>query len=123
MSSAGFWNHPLLPIGLLLLAVGVGNWWISRDKVVEYSQRLVAARDLVGGDLSDLRHLDSKTNSSLLRRLHRGSAKAGMSGAKRDFYELVNNGGRLIAICGFGLFSVGVIRYIGDRREEPRRDH
>ena len=121
MRSARFWNHPLLPVGLVLLAIGIGNWWISHGKVIEYSRRLAASRRLQAADISGLRHLDARTNASLLRRLHRGSDRAGMAGAKRDFYELVNSGGRLIAICGFGLFSVGAIRYIGDRNEERRR--
>ncbi len=118
MKSARFWNHPQLPVGLLLLAVGIGNCWVSRDKITEYSQRLAASREFASGDLSGLSHLNARTNAHLLRRLHRGPGKTGMVGAKRDFYELVNNGGRLIAICGFGLFSVGVIRLIGDRRDE-----
>lgn len=120
--SAQFWNHPLLPIGLLLLAVGIGNWSMSRGKVIEYSRRLAASRELAGGDLSGLSHLTPRTNAHLLRRLHRGPGNSGIAGAKRDFYELVNNGGRLIAICGFGLFSVGVIRLIGDRRDETPRN-
>lgn len=121
-TSARFWKHPLLPIGLVLLAVGIGNWWISHGKVIEYSRRIAASRTVSKGDLSGLNHLDARTNASLLRRLHRGADRTRMAGAKRDFYELVNSGGRLIAIVGFGLFSVGTIRYIGDRREERHPD-
>lgn len=116
MPAARFWNHPLLPIGLCLLALGIGNWLVSRGKVIEYSQRLAIAGAVDPGDLSGLSRLDSRTNASLLRRLHRTSARQEMAAAKRDFYALVNNGGRILAICGFGLFTVGAIRYLGERR-------
>jgi hypothetical protein len=115
MTVTGFWKHPLLPIGVLLLAVGIGNWWISLGKVSEYSRRLAASREVESGDLGGLSHLDARTNASLLRRLHRGPSTAGIAGAKRDFYQLVNNGGRLIAICGFGVLCVGAIRYWNER--------
>jgi len=117
MSASRFWSHPLLPIGLCLLALGIGNWVVSRGKVIEYSQRLAASRAVDPGDLSGLTRLDSRTNASLLRRLHRVPDRQEMAAAKRDFYALINNGGRVLAICGFGLFTVGAIRFLGDRRE------
>ena len=67
---ARFWNHPLLPIALLLFTLGVRNWWFSRSKVIEYSQRLAAWPGLGDSDLTEYAHLDARTNTSLLRRLH-----------------------------------------------------
>ncbi len=118
MTSTGFWNHPLLPIGIVLLTLGLGNWWVSRGKVIEYSQRLEVSSGVDSSDLSGLTHLDSRTNTSLLRRLHGVPASQGMASAKRDFYVLVNNGGRLLGIFGFALCSVGTIRLLGERRRQ-----
>ena len=113
---ARFWRHPLLPVGLCLLALGIGNWLVSRGKVIEYSKRLAASGEVDTGDLTGLTRLDSRTNASLLRRLHRAPASQEMAAAKREFYTLVNNGGRVLAICGFGLLTVGTIRYLGEQR-------
>jgi len=121
MIAARFWKHPLLPIGLVLLVVGIGNWWISRGKLAEYTQRMQAAAPVTSGDLSDFRELDSRTNATLLRRLHRAPAARGMAAAKRDFYALVNNGGRLIALLGLALATAGLIRLVGDRSAESTR--
>jgi len=119
MTAARFWKHPLLPIGIVLLVVGIGNWWISRAKLVEYTQRLQVSAPVTSGDLSDYRELDSRTNATLLRRLHRAPAMRGMAAAKRDFYALVNNGGRLIALLGLALATAGLIRFADDRGTEP----
>lgn len=121
MRSTGFWKQPLVPVGLVLCVIGGGNWWVSRGKVIEYSQRLEVSTDVDSSDLSGLAHLDSRTNASLLRRLRWVPDRQGVAGAKRDFYMLVNNGGRLIAIFGFALTSVGAIRLLGQRRLEQRR--
>lgn len=114
----GFWKHPLLPIGLLVFVIGTGNWWVSRGKIAEYSQRMAVASGVDISDRQGLTYLDERTNASLLRRLHGLPADSGFAGGKRDFYMLVNNGGRLIAIVGFALFSVGAVRYVGGRRKE-----
>lgn len=121
MNATGFWKHPLLPVGLVLLTLGVGNWWVSRGKIAEYSQRLAIGSGVEASDLSGLTHLDARTNASLLRRLHSLPASPGTAGAKRDFYVLVNNGGRLLAIIGFAVFSVGAIRFLSARRQHQRR--
>ncbi len=114
MSTSRFWNHPLLPIGCVLIALGIGNWWVSRGKLAEYSQRLAASRQVSSTDLSTFRHLDEITNQSLLRRLHRASSVHSMSAAKRDFYALVNNGGRMIALLGLTLLAAGLVRLAGE---------
>lgn len=103
------WRHPTLPIGILLLALGIGNTFVSAGKVEEYARRLAGAAALESPtDLADLDHLTPRTNETLLRRLHRGSAHASVAAAKRDFYALVNDGGRLIALAGLLLALFGV---------------
>jgi len=115
MTSHPFWHHPALPIGVFLLVLGLGNWWVSRGKIAEYTQRIEASRSLDGSDLYGFKHLDFRTNAALLRRLHRTPATLGIAEAKRDFYALINNGGRLIALLGLALTAIGAIRLRGAR--------
>ncbi len=119
MTSARFWNHPLLPIGIVLLVLGIGNCAISRAKVAEYSQRLRVTQNVASTDLSQFPNLDGRTNASLLRRLHRAPATASMASAKYDFYVLVDNGGRLLALLGLVLAGIGGFRLAGDRPSHP----
>lgn len=120
MNAIGFWKQPLLPVGLALLVLGAGNWWVSRGKIAEYTQRMSVGSGVEVSDMSGLTHLDERTNASLLRRLHSVPASHDTASAKRDFYVLVNNGGRLIAIVGIALASVGAIRTVGGRRDLRR---
>ena len=114
MTSSRFWNHPLLPIGCVLIVLGLGNWWVSRGKLSEYSARLQASQQVSSSDLTLFDDLDQRTNATLLRRLHRAATVHSMSAAKRDFYALVNNGGRMITILGMALLAAGLVRLAGD---------
>ncbi len=116
------WRNPLLPVGALLFALGVGNTWVSADKVEQYGRRLeTAAAVEMPADLSELEHLTARTNASILRRLHRGAGQSSVAAAKRDFYTLVYNGGRLIALLGLLLALFGLRAVLLDPRAIAER--
>lgn len=103
-----FWRHPALPVGFLLFALGVGNTLVSAGKIEQYAQQLEPATSLeTSFDRGEIQHLTARTNEALLRRLHRGPGPATLAAAKRDFYTLVYNGGRLIALAGVLLALIG----------------
>lgn len=120
-----FWRHPALPIGIVLVVLGLGNWLVSHDKVVDYARRASAPAPLAWPDaLSDFKRLTPRTNATLLERLHRGLGDYGFADAKRDFYIVVQSGGRFIAATGFLLIGWGLVgrwRVRRTRRPSARR--
>lgn len=116
------WRHPLLPVGILLCALGWGNTWLSAGKMEQYNRRLRSTTPLeLSLDRSELHDLTVRTNESLLRRLHRGPGPSTVIAAKRDFYTLVYNGGRLIAVVGLLLALFGARALFLDTQAEPLR--
>jgi hypothetical protein len=116
------WRHPLLPIGILLCILGLGNTWVSAGKVGQYGRRLKATTSLESSfDRAEIHHLTARTNESLLKRLHRGPGPSSAAAAKRDFYTLVYNGGRLIALVGFLLALLGARGLFLDAQSWPSR--
>lgn len=113
----GFWRHPALPAGLVLLALGLGNWMVSHSKVLEYERR-ANAPELIqrGGSPEGFTNLTPRTNAMVLERLHRRLGDYGVADAKRDFYTVVQSGGRLIAVTGLLLIGVGLLQRWRDRR-------
>jgi len=106
------WRHSSLPVGILLVALGVGNSLVSAGKIDQYGDRIEATTSLeTNFDRGEIQHLTARTNESLLRRLHRGPGPATVAAAKRDFYTLVYNGGRVIALAGilFVLFGARAV--------------
>ena len=113
----GFWRHPALPAGIVLLVLGLGNWMVSRDKILEYERRSRAPGVVEGsGSLEGFTRLTPRTNAMLLERLHRRLGDYGVADAKRDFYTVVQSGGRLIAVVGLLLVGVGLLQRWRDRR-------
>ena len=113
----GFWRHPAFPIGIVLVMLGLGNWLVSRDKVVDYARRASAPAPLARPDaLSDYKRLTPRTNATLLERLHRGLGDYGFADAKRDFYTVMQSGGRFIAAAGFLLIGWGLVGRWRDHR-------
>jgi|SRR6185369_9322303 len=120
-----FWRHPALPIGVVLLVLGLGNSMVSRNKLIEYERR-ARAPELVehGGSLEGYTRLTQRTNTTLLERLHRRPHDYGMLDARHDFYSVVQSGGGLIAGIGLLLIAVGLLRRWRERSlrrtaEEP----
>jgi hypothetical protein len=111
-----------LPIGIVIFALGMGNSWISSGKVAEYTQRLAVTGALESpSDLEGFRHLTRRTSDSLTRKLHRGAGHSSMAAGKRDFYALVHNGGRALALCGLALAMFGAWGLYLDRAHVPDR--
>lgn len=113
----GFWRHPALPVGIVLLVLGFGNWMVSRNKILEYERRS-RGPDVVerSESLEEFPQLTPRTNAMLLERLHRRLGDYGVADAKRDFYTVVQSGGRFIAVVGLLLMGVGLLQRWRDRR-------
>ncbi|MDX2168576.1 MAG: hypothetical protein SF182_15985 [Deltaproteobacteria bacterium] len=111
-----FWRYPALPIGLVLVVLGVGNWAVSHSKLAEYAARAAAPQAIDSGSLADFRRLSPRTNARVLDGLHRGPSAADIATAKRDFYAVLATGGRLIAGVGLLLAAVGAFQHWRARR-------
>jgi hypothetical protein len=113
----GFWRHPALPAGIVLLVLGFGNWMVSHNKILEYERR-ARGPDVVdrSESLEGFTQLTPRTNAMVLERLHRRLGDYGVAAAKRDFYTVVQSGGRLIAVVGLLLMGVGLLQRWRDRR-------
>jgi hypothetical protein len=113
----GFWRYPAVPVGATLLVLGIGNCVVSRTKIAEYEQRIEIVQPVdVHAPLQDFERLSPRTNSRVLDGLHRGPGAAGVVEAKRDFYAVVESGGRLIAILGSLLIGAGATQHWRHRR-------
>jgi hypothetical protein len=113
----GFWRHPALPVGVVLLILGVGNWMVSRDKVQEYSRRAdLAAPQQQTESLHEFKRLTPRTNATVLERLHRRMGDYGMAAAKRDFYSVLQSGGRFITVAGLLSIGCGLLGRWRERR-------
>jgi hypothetical protein len=101
------WRTPLLPIGIALLLLGVGNWILSNNRLVEYTQRSRPSNSTVSAtDLSDFPELTPRLNEILLRR---GATISSDVEAKLEFYRTVERGGRLLVACGVLLIALAPI--------------
>jgi hypothetical protein len=113
----GFWRHPALPIGTVLLLLGLGNWIVSRSKVLEYERRARVPELMEpASSLEGFARLTPRTNAALLERLHHRLGDYGFAAGKRDFYTVVHSGGRLIAVVGLLLIGIGLLQRWRDRR-------
>ncbi len=104
-------RSPLLPVGVLLIVLGLGNWYTGIDKGAEYEQ-LLAAGNLPAPveNFEDFRELDARTTTTLLSPLQRGSDEYTIANAKLDFYKVVQSGGRLLILAGLFCAAAGLIR-------------
>ena len=105
------WRQPVLTVGIVLLIVGMGNWLVSRNKILEYTERRQAS-NAIGqiGSLKEFPELTPRTNATLLKRLHRGLGDATLAEAKLDFYTVVHSGGRLFSALGLLLISLALLQ-------------
>ena len=117
---APLWRNPFLAVGVVLFVLGLGNWLVSRNKIIEYSRRTDADTSVQRvGSLDEYPHLTADTNATLLERLHRGFADYTFSSAKLDFYQVVNSGGRFLSLVGMLLIGLTVVRSWLERRGRP----
>jgi hypothetical protein len=113
----GFWRHPALPIGAVLLVLGLGNWFASRGKLQEYERRAHAPDEIAAtASLEGFKRLTARTSTSVLDRLQRRFGEYGVVDAKRDLYTVGESGGRLIAAVGLLLIGFGLLQRWRERR-------
>jgi hypothetical protein len=107
----GLWRrNPLIPVGVLLIVVGLGNWYTGRDKAVEHERLLHG--DVPAGSLQKFEEFDkltARTNASLLRPFQQGADPSALLRAKLDFYRVVQTGGWLLVLLGLFSAIAGVI--------------
>jgi len=104
------WRNPLLPIGVLLVILGFGNWYTGIDKGSEYEELLAAGHlQVPEQDFDGFTQLDARTNRTLLSSLQRGSDSSALVNAKLDFYKVVQSGGRMLVLSGLFCAAAGVI--------------
>lgn len=112
-------RNPLVPIGLLLVVLGLGNWYTGKDKGAEY-EPLLATGDVAppGAHFEDFPQLNAHTTATLLRPLQRGSDQHMLLTAKYDFYKVVQSGGRILILLGLFCAAAGLIRFWYHQRSE-----
>lgn len=116
------WRTPLVPVGLVLLVLGLGNWIVGHRKVLEY-ERLLARSDrpLRVERFAEFGELTQRTNASLLKSFQASTDTTSLVEAKLDFYQIVHAGGRLLLLAGWFSVAAGLIHY-GYRRRSNRHD-
>jgi hypothetical protein len=112
-----FWRYPAVPVGVVLIVLGVGNWSVSHPKVAEYTRR-ASAPDPIDprASFADFQRLTARTNRGVLEGLHRGTGDYRYADAKRDFYTVLDSGGRFIALVGLLLAGIGLLQHWRHRR-------
>lgn len=103
------WNSTLLS-GTLLVGLGLGNWFVSRNKVAEYSHRAAAGNSIRMGTLAEFENLTPRTDAALIERMHRGPNDYSLADAKLDFYRVVDSGGRIFTVIGLLLIAAALFR-------------
>lgn len=107
----GLLRHPLVPIGLVLIVLGAGNWYAGWDKIQQHERLLAASREPAHSPtFDDFPNLTERTNEQLLRSFQGGSDRAELAGVKLDFYRVVHAGGRFLFLLGALSLSIGVIQ-------------
>ncbi len=101
----------LLPVGLLLMILGAGNWYTGISKGAEHEEVLAAVNlppTAAGAD--DFPELSPHTTATLLGRLQGGSDQKTLIRTKLDFYRVVHTGGRMLTILGLFCSVAGLMR-------------
>jgi hypothetical protein len=112
-----FWRFRALPIGLVLMVLGLGNWGVSRTKVIEYSRRAGTPEPVESrASYAEFQRLTARTNARLLQGLHRGAGDYRDAEAKRDFYTVLQSGGRFFTLVGVLLVGVATLQHWRRRR-------
>ena len=104
-------RNPLLPVGLILVLLGLGNWYTGHDKTIEHEQLLAAVEPVPPPqDFDEFPELNAHTNATLLSFLQRGSDPSALITAKLDFYKVVQSGGRILTLTGLFCAAAALIR-------------
>lgn len=96
------WRNPWFVVGVALLGLGVGNWLITHNKLVEYSMRLASpSAPAPTVSLGEFPELTPETNATLLHRLYRGrDRRYSKETAKVAFYSVAQTGGQILTFFG-----------------------
>jgi hypothetical protein len=100
----------LIPIGLVLLLLGAGNWYTGLSKITEYERVVAAATLPAAGTADDFPELTARTRSTLLRALGPDGDEDSAVRAKLDFYRVVHSGGRIVTLLGLFCGAAGLTR-------------
>ncbi len=104
------WRSGFVPVGLVLLLLGIGNWIVGARKVAEYERLLSKSeRPLRVGRFVEFRELSARTNATLLRPFQGVTDNTDLIGAKLDFYQIVHAGGRLLTLTGLFVMTAGLV--------------
>ena len=102
-------RNPLLPVGLLLVILGFGNWWTGCARGHEY-EVLLASGPLPANlaAFEEFDEIDARTNVTLLDPIQRGNDESTFANAKLDFYKVVQSGGRVLVLAGLFCAATGL---------------
>ena len=104
-------RNPLLPIGVLLVIIGFGNWYTGIDKGSEYEDLLATGKiPVTEAPFEDFSELSAHTTATLLGPLQRGSDQHTLVSTKLDFYKVAQSGGRILILLGLFCAAAGLIR-------------
>jgi hypothetical protein len=104
-------RNPLLPIGLLLVVLGLGNWYTGKDKGAKYEELLATGNIPASAvHFGEFRELNAHTTATLLRPLQQGSDERTLVTTKLDFYKIVQSGGRILILLGLFCTAAGLVR-------------
>ena len=104
----------LLVAGVLLIAIGTGNWITGAVRTRPYSEYL---RDHPGP-----RYTTENLKTQLLEPPDEQREERNITRAKLEFYQLVHSGGRLLVVVGACCFLAALMDITGiDRRSASRR--
>lgn len=110
----------LIPTGIVLVLIGVGNWITGHTKVIEHEHMLatssVPARMQ---QYEEFTQLTARTNASLLRPLQAKNDERTAIVQKLDFYRVVESGGRIVTLLGMFTLAVAAIVAWYRRKLEP----
>lgn len=115
-------RSPLLPIGLLLVVLGLGNWYTGKTRGAEH-ERLLATGNIpvLAARFDEFQELNARTTATLLKPLQRGSDQHALIGTKLDFYKVVQSGGHMLVLLGLFCAGAGVVRTWYRQRHERGR--
>ena len=104
-------RNPLIPIGLLLVVLGLGNWYTGITRGAEDKALLASGKLRVPVVSSeDFPELNDHTTATLLQPLRRGSDQHTLVSAKLDFYKVVQSGGHILFLLGVCCAAAGLLR-------------
>ena len=108
---------PLLLVGVLLIILGIGNWYTGISKGAEHEEMLAAGNNAApAAGFNDFPELNAHTSVTLIEPLQRGSNRQTLISTKLDFYRVVQSGGRMLTILGLFCSLAGLIRTWYQRR-------